>query len=91
MLKASAVGIAGFGMLSSDGRPFGLMRQAHAKEYPAVGTYPECCSGSSVFIGITVPPGAYWADGACSDCAARGRPSGSFLLVSYTKALIPRP
>ncbi len=64
MLKTSAAGIAGLGMFSIGGTPFGVVRQAFAKDYPAVGTYPDCCSGPAVFIGITVPrTGTYAAQG----------------------------
>ena len=49
-LLQTAAGLAGATML-----PFGLMPSALADDHPAIGTYPAGESGSSVFIGITVP------------------------------------
>jgi branched-chain amino acid transport system substrate-binding protein len=65
ILQASAATAAGLGMCSFGGsRPLWLVRDAWAKSYPAIGTYPEGSAGSSVFIGITVPrTGTYAVQG----------------------------
>jgi ABC-type branched-subunit amino acid transport system substrate-binding protein len=58
LLQASA-GLAG-GLLL----PTGFVTGARAEDYPALGTYPAGSSGSSVFVGISVPrTGTYAAAG----------------------------
>jgi branched-chain amino acid transport system substrate-binding protein len=56
---------AGGGLLAAAALPAALPRLARAATmHPALGTYPAGSSGSSVFIGITVPrTGAYAAQG----------------------------
>jgi branched-chain amino acid transport system substrate-binding protein len=49
-LLQTAAGLAGGALL-----PAGFMPQAFAEDRPAIGTYPAGTTGSSVFIGITVP------------------------------------
>src|SRR3954462_13721198 len=49
LLRAGA-GLAGYGLL-----PGGMIGPAFAEEHPPIGTYPAGSSGSSVFIGISVP------------------------------------
>src|SRR6202161_3162002 len=49
-LLQTAAGLAGGAVL-----PAGLTLPAYADDHPAIGTYPAGTSGSSVFIGITVP------------------------------------
>ncbi len=49
-LLQTAAGLAGGAML-----PAGFMPKAFGEDRPAIGTYPAGSSGSSVFIGITVP------------------------------------
>ena len=58
-LLQSAAGLAGGVML-----PAGMALPAFADDKPAIGTYPAGSSGSSVFIGITVPrTGTYAVQG----------------------------
>src|ERR1700759_2744984 len=58
-LLQSAAGLAGGGML-----PAGLALPAFADDKPAIGTYPAGSSGSTVFIGISVPrTGTYAVQG----------------------------
>ena len=58
-LLQTAAGLAGGTML-----PAGLVMPAYADDKPAIGTYPAGSSGSSVFIGISVPrTGTYAAAG----------------------------
>src|SRR5215831_16550655 len=49
-LLQTAAGVAGGALL-----PAGVMPEAFAEDRPAIGTFPAGVSGSSVFIGITVP------------------------------------
>ena len=49
-LLQSAAGLAGGAIF-----PAGMALPAFADDKPAIGTYPAGSSGSSVFIGITVP------------------------------------
>ena len=58
-LLQAAAGLAGGTML-----PAGMASQAFADDHPAIGTYPAGSSGSSVFIGATVPrTGTYAVQG----------------------------
>ena len=58
-LLQTAAGLAGGTML-----PAGLVMPAYADDKPAIGTYPAGSSGSSVFIGISVPrTGTYAVQG----------------------------
>jgi branched-chain amino acid transport system substrate-binding protein len=58
LLRAGA-GLAGYGLL-----PGGMIGPAFAEDHPAIGTYPAGSSGSSVFIGISVPrTGTYAVQG----------------------------
>ena len=58
LLQAGA-GLAGGALL-----PSGLIGPALAEDHPAIGTYPAGSSGSSVFIGISVPrTGTYAVQG----------------------------
>ena len=58
-LLQSAAGLAGGAIL-----PAGLAFPAYADDKPAIGTYPAGSSGSSVFIGISVPrTGTYAVQG----------------------------
>src|SRR5271170_8471571 len=58
-LLQSAAGLAGGAIL-----PAGLALPAFADDKPAIGTYPAGSSGSSVFIGISVPrTGTYAVQG----------------------------
>ena len=58
-LLQTAAGLAGGTML-----PAGLVMPAFADDKPAIGTYPAGSSGSSVFIGISVPrTGTYAVQG----------------------------
>lgn len=58
-LLQSAAGLAGGAIL-----PAGMALPAFADDKPAIGTYPAGSSGSSVFIGITVPrTGTYAVQG----------------------------
>jgi branched-chain amino acid transport system substrate-binding protein len=58
-LLQTAAGLAGGTML-----PAGLMMPAYADDKPAIGTYPAGSSGSSVFIGLSVPrTGTYAVQG----------------------------
>jgi ABC-type branched-subunit amino acid transport system substrate-binding protein len=56
LLRQAVATGAGLGALSA-GFParFGLVPNAFAEDHPPIGTYPDGSSGSSVFIGITVP------------------------------------
>src|SRR5580698_9134597 len=57
-LLQTAAGLAGGAMLP------GTMPLAFAEDHPAIGTYPDGSSGSSVFIGISVPrTGTYAVQG----------------------------
>ena len=49
-LLQTAAGLAGGVVL-----PTGMALPAYADDHPAIGTYPAGVSGSSVFIGISVP------------------------------------
>src|SRR3954468_21713743 len=58
LLRAGA-GLAGGALL-----PTGMIGSAFAEDHPAIGTYPAGSSGSSVFIGISVPrTGTYAVQG----------------------------
>ena len=58
LLQAGA-GLAGGALL-----PAGMIAPAFAEDHPAIGTYPAGSSGSSVFIGISVPrTGTYAVQG----------------------------
>src|SRR5580698_5070168 len=58
-LLQTAAGLAGGTML-----PAGFVMPAYADDKPAIGTYPAGSSGSSVFIGISVPrTGTYAVQG----------------------------
>lgn len=58
LVQAGAAALGG-GLL-----PSGMTRSAIAAEHPAIGTYPAGSSGSSVFIGISVPrTGTYAVQG----------------------------
>ena len=46
---------AGAGLVGTSLLPGGLIGSARAADHPAIGTYPAGSSGSSVFIGISVP------------------------------------
>src|ERR1700712_1648672 len=55
---------AGAGLVGSSLLPGGLIGPALAEDHPALGTYPAGSSGSSVFIGISVPrTGTYAVQG----------------------------
>ncbi|HSE75410.1 MAG TPA: ABC transporter substrate-binding protein, partial [Dongiaceae bacterium] len=64
ILKGSGAVAAGLGALSFDGTGrLGLVGSAWADQ-PPIGTWPDCASGSSVFVGIAVPrTGTYAAQG----------------------------
>jgi ABC-type branched-subunit amino acid transport system substrate-binding protein len=54
----------GAGMLAGVLAPGGMILSARAEDYPPLGSYPEGSSGSSVFVGISVPrTGTYAAAG----------------------------
>ena len=58
-LFVGAAGLIGGALL-----PTGMIQPAFAEDYPALGTYPAGSSGSSVFVGISVPrTGTYAAAG----------------------------
>jgi hypothetical protein len=65
ILRGKAGITAGLGAFSLSGvTPFHFASDALAAGRPSIGTYPEGSSGSSVFIGITVPrTGTYAAQG----------------------------
>ena len=65
ILKGSLATTAGLGALSLGGvGPLQLMNSAWAADQPAIGTWPDGSSGSSVSIGATVPrTGAYAVQG----------------------------
>ena len=50
LLRAAGAGLVGGGLL-----PGSMIGPALAEDRPAIGTYPAGSSGSSVFIGISVP------------------------------------
>jgi ABC-type branched-subunit amino acid transport system substrate-binding protein len=55
---------AGLGAFSFSAAPFRFASDALAADHPTIGTYPDGSSGSSIFIGITVPrTGTYAAQG----------------------------
>src|SRR5262252_6839745 len=54
----------GFGVAGALALPGGVVTRAFAVDHPAIGTYPAGSSGSSVFIGISVPrTGTYAVQG----------------------------
>jgi ABC-type branched-subunit amino acid transport system substrate-binding protein len=56
--------LQGAAILAGTVLPSGVILPALAEDHPALGTYPEGSSGSSVFIGISVPrTGTYAAQG----------------------------
>jgi branched-chain amino acid transport system substrate-binding protein len=62
LLRQAVATGAGLGSLSLGAPAF--IRTALAADHPPLGTYPDCCSGSAVTIGITVPrTGTYAAQG----------------------------
>src|SRR3954454_15433700 len=65
MLRQAVATTVGLGALSAGGPGFLRMPRAHAVgDYPPIGTYPAGSSGSSVFIGISVPrTGTYAVQG----------------------------
>jgi ABC-type branched-subunit amino acid transport system substrate-binding protein len=65
ILKGSLATTAGLGALAVGGvSPMFLVQRAWADDKPAIGTWPEGSSGSSVTIGASVPrTGAYAAQG----------------------------
>src|SRR3954470_9272508 len=55
---------AGAGLVGSSLLPGGMIAPAFAADHPPIGTYPAGSSGSSVFIGISVPrTGTYAVQG----------------------------
>ncbi len=62
LLRQAVATGTGLGALSIGARS--LLRHAFAADQPPIGTFPDCCSGSSVTIGATVPrTGAYAVQG----------------------------
>ena len=63
MSRRKLLGV-GTGLVGGSLLPGGLIVPALAEDHPALGTYPAGSSGSSVFVGITVPrTGTYAAAG----------------------------
>jgi ABC-type branched-subunit amino acid transport system substrate-binding protein len=65
LLRQAVATGAGLGALSAGGAGrLAFMGHALAADQPPIGTYPDCCSGSTVTIGATVPrTGAYAVQG----------------------------
>jgi hypothetical protein len=65
LLRQAVATGAGLGALSAGGAGrLAFMGRALAADQPPIGTYPDCCSGSAVTIGATVPrTGAYAVQG----------------------------
>jgi len=61
LLRQAVATGAGLGALSAGGMGrFAFVDGTLAADQPPVGTFPDCCSGSAVTIGATVPrTGAY--------------------------------
>ena len=56
LLRQAVATGAGLGTLSAGGAGrLAFMGHALAADQPPIGTYPDCCSGSTVTIGATVP------------------------------------
>jgi branched-chain amino acid transport system substrate-binding protein len=65
LLRQAVATGAGLGALSAGGAGrLVFVGRAFAADQPPIGTYPDCCAGSSVTIGATVPrTGAYAVQG----------------------------